>query len=87
MKALVKFATGPGGMQLEDTPEPTLRPGHVIVEVKACGICGTDLHIQAGEYPVDPPVIMGHEFSGVIAEAAPSACTTSYPAMELIDAK
>lgn len=71
MKALIKFATGPGGMRLEAAPEPTLRPGHVIVEVKACGICGTDLHIQAGEYPVNPPVIMGHEFSGVIAEVAP----------------
>ncbi|MCX6030507.1 MAG: zinc-binding dehydrogenase [Chloroflexi bacterium] len=71
MNALIKFATGPGNMRLEDAPEPTLRPGHVIVEVKACGICGTDLHIQAGEYPVNPPVIMGHEFSGVIAEAAP----------------
>ena len=71
MRALVKYATGPGAMHLREVPEPTLRPGHIIVEVKACAICGTDLHIQAGEYPVDPPVIMGHEFSGIVAEVAP----------------
>jgi len=70
MKALVKFATGSGGMEVQDVPEPVLIPGHVIVAVEACGICGTDLHIQAGEYPVNPPVILGHEFSGMVVEVA-----------------
>jgi L-iditol 2-dehydrogenase len=71
MKALVKFAVGPGGMNIQDMPDPVLIPGHVVIAVEACGICGTDLHIQAGEYPVDPPVVLGHEFSGTVVEVAP----------------
>lgn len=74
MKALVKYARGDGFIDVQEVRDPTLLPGHIIIEVKACGICGTDLHIQAGEYPVNPPVILGHEFSGVIAEIAPD-CT------------
>lgn len=70
MKALVKFASGPGSIQVQEMPEPELIPGHVVIEVKATGICGTDLHIQAGEYPVNPPVILGHEFSGVVSAIA-----------------
>ena len=70
MKALVKFATGPGGMEIQEVSDPTLIPGHVIVAVEACGICGTDLHIQLGEYPVNPPVVLGHEFSGTVVEVA-----------------
>lgn len=68
MKALVKVALGPESMHLQDMPDPMVRPGHAVIEVKATGICGTDLHIQAGEYPVNPPVILGHEFSGMVAE-------------------
>src|SRR4030065_47896 len=71
MKALVKYATGKGYMQVQDMPEPGLQPGHVIIEVKAAGICGTDLHIQDGEYPIEPPVILGHEFSGVVVATPP----------------
>ena len=71
MKALVKFATGPGGMEIQDVPNPVLIPGHVVIAVEACGICGTDLHIQAGEYPVNPPVVLGHEFSGTVVEVSP----------------
>ena len=68
MKALVKYAPGPGMMRLQDMPEPSVIAGHAVIEVKATGICGTDLHIQAGEYPVNAPVILGHEFSGVVAD-------------------
>ena len=71
MKALVKISSGPDGIQVQDMPEPSLLAGHVIIEVRACGVCGTDLHIQSGEYPVNPPVILGHEFSGCVAEVAP----------------
>src|SRR5512133_2475247 len=68
MKAVVKYSTGPGNVELRDMPEPEVRPGHAIIRVEAAGICGTDLHIQSGEYPCDPPVILGHEFSGTVAE-------------------
>lgn len=70
MKALVKYATGPGNMEIRQVPDPVLIPGHVVIAVEACGICGTDLHIQAGEYPVDPPVVLGHEFTGKVVEVA-----------------
>lgn len=70
MKALVKYATGPGNMEVRQVPDPVLIPGHVVIAVEACGICGTDLHIQAGEYPVDPPVVLGHEFTGKVVEVA-----------------
>src|SRR6266576_1983722 len=53
---------------LAERPEPAALPGHVVVDVTAAGICGTDLHIHDGEYPAVPPVTMGHEVSGVVAE-------------------
>jgi 2-desacetyl-2-hydroxyethyl bacteriochlorophyllide A dehydrogenase len=48
-----------------DVPEPG--PGEVLIQVRASGICGTDLHIFRGDYMGSYPVIPGHEFSGVVA--------------------
>ena len=48
-----------------------LGPHQVLVENRACGICGTDVHIYHGEKgsaEVNPPVVLGHEFSGIIAD-------------------
>lgn len=67
MKALRKTAPGPGNMELADVQEPQAGPGEVVLEVRAAGICGTDLHIQAGEYPTATPVTIGHEVAGVVA--------------------
>ena len=54
----------------EDTPTPELAPGEVLVAVKACGICGSDVHGMDGSTGRRrPPVIMGHEAAGMIAEA------------------
>jgi (R,R)-butanediol dehydrogenase/meso-butanediol dehydrogenase/diacetyl reductase len=51
---------------VEDTPIPKPGPGQVLVKVKACGICGSDIHaVNADWTPTD--IIMGHEFSGVVA--------------------
>jgi L-iditol 2-dehydrogenase len=68
MIALFKTAKGPGNMALLEAPVPTPRENEVLIEVKAAGICGTDIHIKHDAYPYWPPVIMGHEFSGVIVE-------------------
>jgi len=70
MKGLVKYDKGPGNMEIRDVPEPTPGPGQVKVEIKAAGICGSDLHIFHSDIdiPVNPPVITGHEFCGVITE-------------------
>ena len=39
-----------------------------MIEVHGAGVCGTDLHIAAGEFVSRPPVTMGHEVSGIVAE-------------------
>ncbi|MBE6829859.1 MAG: hypothetical protein E7519_06585 [Ruminococcaceae bacterium] len=70
MKALVKYAAGPGNMEIRDIPEPKAGKGQIKIKVLEAGICGSDLHIYHSDIaiPVNPPVVTGHEFSGVIAE-------------------
>jgi L-iditol 2-dehydrogenase len=68
MKALVKYGKGTGMVEIRDVPEPKIKEDEVLVEVKAAAICGSDLHIWHDRHPYWPPVIMGHEFSGVIAQ-------------------
>ena len=52
-----------------EVPEP--RSDEVLIEVKASGICGTDIHIYRGDYVGDYPIIPGHEFAGIIRAAGP----------------
>ncbi|MCR8633301.1 zinc-dependent alcohol dehydrogenase [Paenibacillus radicis (ex Xue et al. 2023)] len=68
MKALVKTEPGPGHVELIDVLEPSCGDHDVKIEVKFTGICGTDLHVLHDSFKNYPPVILGHEFSGVIAE-------------------
>ena len=68
MKGVAKLAPGPGHVAYADRPDVVAGPGEVVIDLLAAGICGTDLHIEAGEYPSVPPVTMGHEFCGVVAE-------------------
>jgi L-iditol 2-dehydrogenase len=73
VKALLKIGPGPDGMACLEVDEPRPGPGELKIRVHACGICGTDMHIRRDEYPVSPPVIMGHEFSGIVAAAGEGA--------------
>src|SRR5438067_1258567 len=68
MKAVMKTAPGAGNIEVRDIAEPATPPGHVKIAVKAAGICGTDLHIYYDEYRSFPPVVLGHEVCGEIAE-------------------
>lgn len=68
MLGLFKTAKGPGNMELRQAPVPRPAPNEVLIEIKAAGICGTDIHIKHDQFPYWPPVIMGHEFSGIIIE-------------------
>ncbi|OWO97486.1 hypothetical protein B2J93_9107 [Marssonina coronariae] len=52
-------------------PLPKLRPNDVLIKVKACGVCGTDLHIHEGEFIAKFPLIPGHETVGVVAAVGP----------------
>jgi L-iditol 2-dehydrogenase len=67
MKALVKTGKGEGLVEVLDVSSPKISESEVLIAVKACGVCGTDLHIYHDEFPYWPPVILGHEFSGEIA--------------------
>jgi L-iditol 2-dehydrogenase len=67
MKALVKYGKGKGLVEMRDVPEPQISADEVLIEVKAVSVCGSDLHIFHDSHPYWPPVIMGHEFAGVIA--------------------
>ena len=66
MKALV--FRGPDRIGIEEVPIPRPGPGEAVVRVTLTTICGTDLHILKGEYPVKPGLIIGHEPVGVIHE-------------------
>ncbi len=68
MKALLKSKPGFGNVDLEDMPEPDCPADLVKIEVRFTGICGTDLHVYHDTFKNYPPVILGHEFSGVVAE-------------------
>ena len=68
MKAVVKYGKGKGLVEIRDVPEPKVKDDEVLIEVKAVSVCGSDLHIYHDNHPYWPPVILGHEFSGVIAD-------------------
>jgi alcohol dehydrogenase len=66
MKALV--FRGPNQIAIEHVPIPRPGPGEAVIRVTLTTICGTDLHILKGEYPVRPGLVIGHEPVGVIHE-------------------
>jgi L-iditol 2-dehydrogenase len=67
MKAAVFYE--PNDIRVEDIPEPTIAEDEVLVEVAACGFCGSDVEYYYGKSPVGTadgkgPLVLGHEFSG-----------------------
>src|SRR3954468_19288811 len=65
-------------IRLEDVPEPEIGDDDVLVEVTACGICGSDLEDYMGRSPVGTadgkgPLILGHEFAGTVAKLGKNA--------------
>ena len=68
MKAVMKTAPGVGNVEVREIAEPSTPPRHVKIAVQAAGICGTDLHIYYDEYRSWPPVVLGHEVAGCVAE-------------------
>jgi alcohol dehydrogenase len=59
---------GPGDIRVEQVPRPHAGAGEAVIRVNLTTICGTDVHIVKGEYPVRPGLIIGHEPVGVIEE-------------------
>jgi len=68
MKAAVLHASN--DIRYEDYPMPQMKPGHVRIHIKACGICGSDVPRVLGNAAHFFPIVLGHEFSGEVAEIA-----------------
>lgn len=69
MRAAVFHARG--DIRVEEVPRPRPGPGEALIRVTLTTICGTDVHILKGEYPIEPGLIVGHEPVGVIEELGP----------------
>lgn len=71
MRKLLRYKLiAPGKIVAEDISIPKPSDNEVLIKVKACGICGTDIHAFHGKHPfIPPPIVLGHEFSGVEVES------------------
>ena len=70
MQGVIKYERGSGHVALRAIEERALPANQVRIEVRATGICGSDLHVYHDtiNYNIRTPVVMGHEFSGVVVE-------------------
>ena len=59
-----------GTLAIEERPEPSVGVDEVLLDVEACGVCGTDLHILSSppSHPANVGVVLGHEFVGLVRE-------------------
>jgi L-iditol 2-dehydrogenase len=68
---------GVGDLRVEDHPMPEAGPNEVVVEIRAVGVCGSDVHYyqhgRIGDYVVRAPMVLGHESSGVVVDRGPGA--------------
>ncbi len=75
MRAMVlrhQGTVGEGLLQLDERPVPSPGPGQVLLRIRACGVCHTDLHLCEGELPPRPlPIVPGHEVVAEVAELGP----------------
>ncbi len=62
------FIAGKEKIEVRDTEVPSPDAGEVLVRVRDCGICGSDLHFYHGVFPANPNVSPGHEFAGEVVE-------------------
>jgi Zn-dependent alcohol dehydrogenase len=67
MRAAVLPEVG-ASLRVEELRDPRPKPGEVLVRVRACGVCHTDLHVIKGEVKFPTPCVLGHEISGVVEE-------------------
>ena len=86
---------GENRFTIDKVAEPVAGPGQVVVAVRAAGICGTDVHATQGLFPWRPPLVLGHEYTGVIGEVGRGVnkslvgrtvgCEPSYGCGECVD--
>ena len=72
----MKVATwrGESRFTIDEAPDPAAGPGQVVVAIHAAGICGTDIHATQGLFPWTPPLVLGHEYTGVVREVGRASC-------------
>lgn len=70
MRAVV-LRESQGSLQVEEVPDPVAHGEEQVIDVLGCGVCHSDLHAVSGEYPVNLPVILGHEVVGVHPDLGP----------------
>jgi S-(hydroxymethyl)glutathione dehydrogenase/alcohol dehydrogenase len=63
-------------MAVEEIPTPAPRAGEVLIQVRACGVCHTDLHVLKAEVKFPLPCVLGHEIAGTIVEHSPGLSPT-----------
>ena len=70
MKAIVKYDRIDKAVDVREVPEPQITPDQVRIEVKAVGVCGSDVHMwrEHQSWAIKLPLVLGHEFAGLIAE-------------------
>lgn len=68
MRAIVKYRSGDGFVDLKEVPTPVIGKDEVLIKVRTAGICGSDIHILHDEFLSYPPVTLGHEFAGQIVK-------------------
>ena len=69
MRALMKVEKGEGHFEVRDIPKPIItKPDDILIKVSAAGVCGTDIHILHDKFQNYPPVVLGHEFSGIVED-------------------
>ena len=68
--AVVNFGPEKFNVELRELERPTIGEDDVLLEVAAVGVCGSDLHQWTADHgwPVNYPVVLGHEFAGVVVE-------------------
>jgi threonine dehydrogenase-like Zn-dependent dehydrogenase len=78
VKAIIKDSPVKGSFHLKDVPKPQVKPGYVLIAIKAAGICNSDISIidntYVGRKPVPIPLILGHEGAGIIEEIGQGIC-------------
>ncbi len=65
---------GPRKIEIIERPKPVLKPGEVLIQVESVGVCGSDIHYyldgKIGDQIITPPLVLGHEFSGIVCEVS-----------------
>jgi L-iditol 2-dehydrogenase len=95
----MKVATWHGETRftIDQVPDPVPGPGQALVAVHTAGICGSDVHATQGLFPLTPPRVMGHEYSGVVVGVGrglsrrllnrPVACEPNYGCGDCVECR